>query len=471
MNPNPETNFHSGWTGFFGVSRQDITPPAEIFCRCWAAALHDTANSIHRALTLTACTFQATKNDQPFLLIAMDGSWWGSPAEEEMVRHFLLRTLKLPPEKVLINLSHTHSAPPLDLSNSEKTGGHLTKPYLEEIKKKALLAAKAALEKATPCLLDWAEGKCSLAQDRDFLNPKTGEYITGFNPMGSPDQTVLVGRIVKKGNGKIRATIVNYACHLTTLALKNRKISPDYAGAFREKVEKETENAPCIFLLGACGELAPARQYDHRPETADQNGIQLAYSVLEILTGMSPPGLKPVFNEVVKSGAPLGFWEHTTLIPETTMDAKVCFADLPIRQTLPEKHILEKLFAQTTDRVDAERLKRKIKVRNWIGNGDQFSFPIYQWKLGNTLFIGWPAELYSNMQVQLRKFLKKKNPGNQVVVMNMVNGNTGYLLPRSAFEKPGLYQAWQSPFEPGAFERVAEKVMGTIEAFGGKIPV
>ena len=60
--------------------------------------------------------------------------------------------------------------------------------------------------------------------------------------------------------GTILATIVNYACHPTTLGGRNRLISPDYLGAMRETIETNTGLAPCLFLNGAAGELAPREQ-------------------------------------------------------------------------------------------------------------------------------------------------------------------------------------------------------------------
>lgn len=71
------------------------------------------------------------------------------------------------------------------------------------------------------------------------------------------DDTVTVARVTTD-DGTLLASIVNYACHPTTLAWDNTLISPDYIGAMREVVERDT-GAPCLFLQGACGELGRAR--------------------------------------------------------------------------------------------------------------------------------------------------------------------------------------------------------------------
>ncbi|HAD58319.1 MAG TPA: alkaline ceramidase, partial [Planctomycetaceae bacterium] len=39
---------HSASRGRFGIARADITPPVGVYSRCWGAAAHDTADSIHR---------------------------------------------------------------------------------------------------------------------------------------------------------------------------------------------------------------------------------------------------------------------------------------------------------------------------------------------------------------------------------------------------------------------------------------
>ena len=85
-----------------------------------------------------------------------------------------------------------------------------------------------------------------MAAQRDFYDADTKQIVCGFNPNGSSDDTVLLARVTGK-DGRLLATIVNYACHPTTLAWQNTLISPDFPGAMRDVVEREIP-APCIFL-------------------------------------------------------------------------------------------------------------------------------------------------------------------------------------------------------------------------------
>src|SRR5690606_36189791 len=135
--------------------------------------------------------------------------------------------------------------------------------------------------------LTWHAGRCQLACHRDQPNLEGPGIVVGYDPSTEVDDTLLVGRATDS-DGRIIATLVNYACHPTTLGWANKAISPDYVGAMREVVEQATGGAPCLYLNGAAGELAPRQQYTDRLEIADQNGRQLGYAALATLEDMLP---------------------------------------------------------------------------------------------------------------------------------------------------------------------------------------
>jgi hypothetical protein len=57
---------------------------------------------------------------------------------------------------------------------------------------------------------------------------------------------------------KVRAVIVNYACHPVVLGPQNSKLSADYPGVMREIVESEFgSECMCIFIQGAAGDINP----------------------------------------------------------------------------------------------------------------------------------------------------------------------------------------------------------------------
>ena len=138
-----------------------------------------------------------------------------------------------------------------------------------------------------PASLTFATGRCPLAAHRDLPDTVRGQIVCGYNPAGPADDTVLVARVSDEANGTL-ATIVNYACHPTTLAWENRLISPDFPGAMRELVEQST-GAPCVFLQGASGDLGPVEGFVGDPAVADRNGRQLGHAVLSVLETLPQP--------------------------------------------------------------------------------------------------------------------------------------------------------------------------------------
>ena len=84
------------FAGEIGVAREDVTPPVGIYARSWGAALHDTAEGIHRPLFLTAIAFGA-RGEEPLVLIEADLGWWKHSEDERSIREALLGALKLTP--------------------------------------------------------------------------------------------------------------------------------------------------------------------------------------------------------------------------------------------------------------------------------------------------------------------------------------------------------------------------------------
>jgi hypothetical protein len=440
----PPSRRPAAFSGLIGVARADITPPVGIYARSWGAAKHDVAEGIHRQLTLTCLTFRSGKGGKPLVLIAADLGWWRSLEDERFVREPILKAFSLHPSQLMFCLSHTHAAPSTCRDDRSKPGGHLIEPYLLKLQRVAIGAIRRALAKAVPATLTWRYGACDLATNRDLPEPRKKRFVVGFNPMPKADQTLLVGRVTFR-EGCNLATIVNYACHPTTLAWDNRLISPDYVGAMREVVEARTQG-PCLFLQGASGELAPSEQYTGDCSVAEAHGQRLGHCVLATLQGMLPPEKQLSFFGVVESGAALGIWKRTTFKARRSLSARVVKVDLPLKPSLPLATIEEKWRA-CKNRAFKERLWRQLNRQKAVGDGKSAQTPLWLWCLGDALLVGHANEAYSQFQQQLRAELFP----SPVVTINIVNGYVAYLPPRRLYGK-NIYPVWQTPFAAGALE-------------------
>lgn len=453
---NEYNNFRqTAFSGFIGVAESDITPPVGIYNRNWGAADHDVATGIHRPLSLTCMSFQSTVDQKPLILIAADFCGWRSAEDGNALRAAILSALAIPATHLMFCLTHTHSGPILSREHETKPGGHFVADYLIELEKSAIALAKKALSNAVSAVLTWEYGSCKLAANRDLQDLDKDRYLVGLNQEAPADDTLLVGRI-SDSDQKIIGTIINYACHPTTLAWQNRLISPDYVGAMRELVTSVTQS-PCLFLQGASGELAPAEQYTGDPAIADKHGRQLGYAVLSVLEGMLPPATELVFEQVVESGAPLALWKRRTFTPSNTCLAFIEEVAYDLK-TLPSLKEIELQYEECEDRVSKERLWRLRAIRINLGEGDAVSMPLWIWKLGDSLMVGQSNEAYSVFQLELRRQLSP----NPVAVMNLVNGSAGYLPPSNLYHN-NIYQVWQSPFAIGSLERLIAITLKTAK--------
>jgi hypothetical protein len=450
----PSHDAPSGFSGHIGVARADITPPIGIYARNWGAAKHDVADGVHHPLTGTAVTLQSTPTSPPLVLLALDLGWWRTPEDEYFVRSGVLEALQLDPARVLINMAHTHAGPSLCREDANQPGGEFIAPYLERLRDTVTALTKEALSNAEPAVLEWMHGKCDLAQNRDLPDPDSDRFLSGYNPSGEADDTLLVGRITTC-EGKHLATLVNYACHPVTLAWDNALLSPDWIGTLRETVEQST-NSLCLYLHGASGDVAP-REAPATPDIADAHGRVLGYATLATLHRMLSANHRLEFGGAVESGAPIAVWERKPHTHPSTLAAEQVSVTFPL-QSMPTLKELEAMIAETADRAFAERLKRKRRIRRAVGEGESTQMPLWVWKVGNSLWVAHPNEAYSALQTQLREAFAPL----PVVVMNITNGHFGYLATENLYGYE-IYPVWQSPFGRGSLEHLIAESKNALE--------
>ena len=99
-------------------------------------------------------------------------------------------------------------------------------------------------------------------------------------------------------------------------------------------------------------------------------------------------------------------------------------------------------------------------VRHDVGEGKSRKVRTTLLQIGDAFLVGAPAEPYSAFQKEIRA----RFPGHAVMVLNIVNGNVGYLAPAETYDKPGLYQIKISLFRPGCMEQVIEDTSKSIKA-------
>ena len=447
-----------------GVSRRDITPPVGIFNRMWGAAPGDTADGVHRPITATVLAIRASAEQTPLLLVSLDWCIIDEPEDLKLLRQPLVDLCGGDDTRVVLACTHTHGVGAMGSSRRTEPGGDLIAPYLAVTATALEEAASEALEQSvhTTSTLTFGSGRCDLAANRDLPDPSPDRhrYLCGYNPSAPADDTLLVGRLTADEDGTTLATIVNYACHPTTLAWENSLLSPDYIGAMRELVEEHT-HAPCLFLQGASGELAPRFQYVGDTKLPDRLGRQLGYSVLSVLASMLAPCQSLAFTGAQESGAPLAVWRPQPFSPAPDVDA----VRFDVAYPLKDEYTTDQLATVGADldaRVLAERIRRRNRVLSWLGDTSPAPVPAWLWRLGSCVFLAQPAEPYAILQ----KTLRDRFPGCAIVVMNVANGSAGYVPPAELYDYD-IYQVWQTPFAAGCLDLLLARASDEIAGLTG----
>jgi hypothetical protein len=451
-----EAKGHPGFAGSVGVAVRDITPDLNVRARCWGPARHDLPSGVHRPLTLTALALSGDAGGPPLVLFTTDLSFFRRGDDEWRVRGAVVSGLGLPVENVVFHLVHTHAGPSLATDEADEPGGDKVAGYLDEIAARAVAAGREAIGGVRPATLEWAVGSCSLAANRDLV--ENGRALVGYNAAVEADRTVLVGRVTDSQD-VVLATIINYACHPTTLAWQNHLLSPDYVGAVREVVEGATGGAPCLFLQGASGELAPRHQYVGDTEVADLHGRELGYAALAALSGMLPACKRLAREGTVESGAPLALWEPTSVSRPTALRAVMSTVELPM-QPLPTIDQLAERWSGIDPVSLEERLRRARSLRATYGEATSVRYPVWCWMMGDSFLVAHPGEAYSAFQGVLRQ-----RHGSAVAVLNLSNGPGFFYFPTDGAYATGAYQAWQTLVGRDALPALIETASSLIAQF------
>lgn len=466
----------------FGIARCDITPPIGIYHRMWGAATHDRATGVHRPLTATALVFQAIDSppspDSEIIVVAVDHCLlWAS--EMNSLLQAVCSAAGIKQEQLLVVFSHTHAAGLMGLERVNLPGGDLISAYLDTLASRIAEIIREARSTVRPVTITYGVGRCSMAAHRDFWDEASRQYVCGFNPDGSADGTVLVARVTDSAN-QLVATVVNYACHPTTLAWENTLISPDYPGAMRETVERAT-GAPCVFIQGASGDIGPRDGQQGDPRVADRNGRQLGYAALEVIESLPPPGTRFEYTGPIVSGATLGTWSHVPIDSEACnwharWLLRRCTLELDYRSDLPTleqaKIELDRWQAEersAQDRGDdlesrdcramAERMTRVINRLVNLPPGQSFPLPILLWKIGDAVWLFVEGEHYNLLQ----RALRERFAGVPIVVATLANGSRPTYLPTAETYGKGIYQESIALLAAGSLEKVIDAVRQQID--------
>lgn len=228
-----------------GLSLVDITPPIGGLTTGYSSA--KPTDGIHDPVSGRVMVLQS--DQQCVALVVCDLCIYNSAWLHEQIDAIGV-------DQLLLMNTHTHAGPKL----SQNEFPSPEQPWRETVDRRLLDAIKEAKQNMFTGFFLASESQIQLGYNR--LVHRGDHSVTHFEnpqriPYGSVDPQVGVIRVTDDQQ-KVRAVVVNYACHPVVLGPRNQKISADYPGVMREIIEQEYgDDCICIFIQGGGGDINP----------------------------------------------------------------------------------------------------------------------------------------------------------------------------------------------------------------------
>lgn len=288
----------------------------------------------------------------------------------------------IPPERLLINVSHTHCGPELrvwrtwhtdDVERREREA----EEYCAFLAETFTRLVGEALERRVEATTQYVHSKCGFAMNRRRPNGKGG-FSNAPNPDGPVDHRVPVLQVRAKEEDRNLALVFGYACHCTTLG--HQKFNGDYAGYAQAEIERAHPGATALFVNGCSGDQNP---YPRREVAyAEAHGRSLALAVETALE--TPPRVLQGSIQAAMREIPLKF------------------------DTLPTRPELEVRAQSTTDKLDATLAKHLLgELDAGRELPTEYPYPVQVIRLGEELtLVALGGEVVVDYSLRLQKEIR-----------------------------------------------------------------
>jgi hypothetical protein len=254
-----------------GTAQVDITPDYPIRLSGYGARQQE-SEGIDQRIFAQALAIGGDKKSLA-VLITVDNVAVPAYLRDEVAAR-LGKKAGLRNERFALCSTHTHTAPMLAGACANIFGADLPPDqqdrvdrYTRELTDKVEQVALAAIKDRQASTLAWGQTKASFAANR--------------RTKGGPTDHDLPVLVARDKSGNIRALLLSYACHCTTLADKPNHICGDWAGYAREYLEHDHPGAVVLVALGCGGDANPNPRGNL--EFAKQNGNAISSAVNELV--------------------------------------------------------------------------------------------------------------------------------------------------------------------------------------------
>ncbi len=459
-----------------GVAETIITPPQAVgFPMAGYDRGKNTSTGIHDDLFARSLVVEGKDGTSSAMITVAVVNM--SEAIMDSIRSGVNRGTGIPFKNVLVSATHTHSGPVM---------GNINDSYAKFFIQRSIESAVKAWKGRVP-------GKIGVGSTDIFglaLNDRRMEY---GGVAADPEAAVIK---IEDAKGKLMGVFFNYGCHPSTLDLHNLKFTEDWPyfsiHGIKQKVGKDVivgyfQSAQGDAKVGYNAELSAVGAYMQGIRSFDfaqKKGLIMTDAVLKLL-----PSIPTSADLVVRVAYDKFKIPRRTTFPYT--QAEALRWQEQSRKILSEKEKLVLTYptdAEGTERYQiaarelaatgdigskiGPRALDKYKVDYWLAtqavaqskrieelpkNAPPFLMPMQAVRLGNTVFVTFPAEVFTEIGLAV----KKSSPYKDTFIFGVAGGHGGYIATAAEFIEGG-YAVNGSPYAPQAEQAVIDASMDLI---------
>ncbi len=346
----------------------------------------------------------------------------------------ITRRCNIPADHLLVNATHTHSAP-----STIRVHGYGPEPAFIKSVVDGIVSAveQADASRVDDCRFAYRLGEENTvgANSRLMLSDNTIYWIgprdDAVRPTGPFDPQLPVLAFYAPQD-RLRGVIYNHSTHTIGNVRPNVR-SPSFYGLAAQELEQELGAKVC-FLEGASGST-----HNIAPVPAAEAVKRMKQAVTDALAKAETRAVPRIV--ALRRSFPF----KVRMFDEQVEDQKVLSY---CRKRAPEyADAIANVFRQ-----------QRLELKNEQGRDRKTWLQVIL--IGDVAIVGVPAEYFTSLGVDI----KKRSPVKDTLVAELANDWIGYLPDREGHELGG-YQTWMghhSYAEPGTGERIADEVVSML---------
>jgi hypothetical protein len=317
---------------------------------------------------------------------------------------------------------------PMPLYDLTPAQREVVRRYTADLIDKTVAVVGVAIQNLEPASLSFEQGMAGIAVNRRRV---------GRRSLPGPVDQDVPTLAVHDAKGNLKALVVGYACHATTLS--DYLISNDWPGFGLEAIEKAHPGATALFVQG-CGADANALPRAGE-DLSRKRGEILAAAVEQVLKAKTKPLSGPLRTAYER-------------------------VEVPFHSFLTRKELQKKL----DDKVQAYRTTARYLLNILDRDGkfpDRYAYPVQVWQFGKSLkFIALGGEVVVDYSLRLKGQLGF----DDTWVAGYCNDILAYIPSRRVLQEGGyeggdsmIYFGRGGRFGAAVEEIIVEKVTDLVE--------